>query len=94
MGVRDDLLPLDFADSSTVWDRIKKEKEYEDSPGGRLLTKAAIEVMQQLIPGRTLKRTPGHWHSVPARQRDGRHARRAARQLDQRIVVPGQMWAI
>jgi len=57
MGVRDDLLPLDFADSSTVWDRIK-EKEYADSPGGRLLTKAAIEVMQQLIPGRTLDGLP------------------------------------
>ncbi len=24
MGVRDDLLPLDFADSSTVWDRITR----------------------------------------------------------------------
>ena len=49
MGVRDDLLPLDFADSSTVWDRITA-KEYSRSPGGTLLTKSAIEVMRQLIP--------------------------------------------
>ena len=57
MGVRDGLLPLDFADSSTVWDRITK-KEYAKSPGGTLLTKAAIEVMQQLIPGRALDGLP------------------------------------
>ena len=40
-----------------MWDRIK-EKEYADSPGGRLLTKAAIDVMQQLIPARTLDGLP------------------------------------
>ncbi len=57
MGVRDDLLPLDYADSSTVWDRIMA-KEYAPSPGGTLLTKHAIEVMQQLIPGRLLNGLP------------------------------------
>ncbi len=57
MGVRDDLLPLDFADSSTVWDRITA-KEYGRSPGGTLLTKSAIEVMRQLIPGGWLDGLP------------------------------------
>ncbi|MET0663487.1 MAG: oxygenase MpaB family protein [Ilumatobacteraceae bacterium] len=57
MGVRDDLLPLDFADSSTVWDRITA-KEYGSSPGGTLLTRHAIEVMRQLIPGRWLDGLP------------------------------------
>jgi len=57
MGVRDDLLPLDYADSSTVWDQITK-KEYAASPGGKCLTKAAIQVMQQLIPGRALDGLP------------------------------------
>ncbi len=57
MGVRDDLLPLDFADSSTVWDRITA-KEYGRSPGGTLLTQSAIEVMRQLIPGRWLDGLP------------------------------------
>jgi hypothetical protein len=51
MGVREDLLPLDFADSATVWDRITA-KEYARSAGGTLLTKSAIDVMRQLIPGR------------------------------------------
>ena len=57
MGVRDDLLPLDFADSSTVWDRITA-KEYARSAGGTLLTKSAVEVMRQLIPGRWLDGLP------------------------------------
>lgn len=57
MGVRDDLLPLDFADSSTVWDRITA-KEYGASEGGTLLTRHAIEVMRQLIPGRWLDGLP------------------------------------
>ncbi len=57
MGVRDELLPLDFADSSTVWDRIT-QKEYGSSVGGTLLTRHAIEVMQQLIPGRWLDGLP------------------------------------
>jgi len=57
MGVRDDLLPLDYADSSTIWDRITK-KEYAKSPGGTKLTEAAIDVMQQLIPGRALDGLP------------------------------------
>jgi ER-bound oxygenase mpaB/B'/Rubber oxygenase, catalytic domain len=57
MGVRDDLLPLDYTDSSTVWDRITA-KEYGSSVGGTLLTRHAIEVMRQLIPGRWLDGLP------------------------------------
>ena len=57
MGVRDDLLPLDYATSGAVWDRIMA-KEYGRSPGGTLLTQHAIEVMQQLLPGRLLKGLP------------------------------------
>ena len=51
MGIRDDLLPLDFADSQTVWNSIKC-LEYAPSDEGAELTTAAIEVMQKLIPGR------------------------------------------
>ena len=52
MGVRDDLLPLDFADSAVVWDRIVDKECQVPSPEGRQLTAAAIDVMQRLVPGR------------------------------------------
>ena len=51
MGIRDDLLPLDFADSQTVWNSIKRT-QYKWCPEGDALTKAAIVVMQKLLPGR------------------------------------------
>ena len=51
MGIRDDLLPLDFADSQTVWNSIK-HLEYAPCDEGAQLTVAAVEVMQKLIPGR------------------------------------------
>jgi hypothetical protein len=49
MGIDDDLLPLDFADSTKVWNTIKA-KEYGPSPEGKELTAHAIEVMQALVP--------------------------------------------
>jgi hypothetical protein len=51
MGIRDDLLPLNFADSQTVWNSIKRT-QYAACPEGAALTRAAIEVMQRLLPGR------------------------------------------
>ena len=48
MGIRSDLLPLDWADSQEVWNRIKA-REYDASPAGRELTAAAIECIQDLI---------------------------------------------
>lgn len=57
MGVRGDLLPLSYADSATVWEAIK-DHQYDDSLEGQELTAAAIEVMQNLIPGRFINGLP------------------------------------
>ncbi len=57
MGIRDDLLPLDFADSTTVFRRIQ-EHTYAPSPAGAQLTAAAIEVMQELIGLKVLRGLP------------------------------------
>jgi hypothetical protein len=48
MGIRADLLPLDWADSQAVWSHIKR-RAYAQSDAGRELTAAAIECMQDLI---------------------------------------------
>lgn len=57
MGVRDDLLPLNFTDSQTVWNSIKRT-EYASCQEGRDLTAAAIVVMQRLLPGRLVAGLP------------------------------------
>jgi hypothetical protein len=51
MGIRDDVLPIDHATSVAVWRRIQ-EREYAHSEQGVELTQAALDVMQQLLPGR------------------------------------------
>ena len=48
LGIRADLLPLDWADSVAIWEQIKA-RAYEQSDAGRELTAAAIECMQDLI---------------------------------------------
>lgn len=57
MGIRDDLLPLDFNDSSIVFARIR-QRAYARSEAGALLTAAAIEVMQELLRLRVLRGIP------------------------------------
>jgi len=57
MGVRGDLLPLNYADSAAIWQAIK-DKEYDESPEGVALTAAAINVMRDLIPGRFVDGLP------------------------------------
>lgn len=48
MGIRSDLLPLDWADSRAVWEHIKS-RTYAQSGAGQELTNSAIECMQDLI---------------------------------------------
>ncbi len=48
LGIRSDLLPLDWADSEAVWGHIKA-RAYGQSDAGRELTAAAIECMRDLI---------------------------------------------
>lgn len=57
MGLRDDLLPLDRADAEVVFARIKR-RAYRESDAGRVLTAAAIEVMQDLLGLRALRGFP------------------------------------
>ncbi len=57
MGIREDLLPLDFDDSSAVFARIQR-RAYAPSPAGAQLTSAAIEVMQELLGLRVLRGLP------------------------------------
>ena len=57
MGIRDDLLPLDVADATEVFARIRA-RAYGESPAGRHLTAAAIEVMQDLLGLRLLRGLP------------------------------------
>ncbi|MFM2078183.1 MAG: hypothetical protein RJA49_2073 [Actinomycetota bacterium] len=58
LGIRPDLLPLDFDQSQAVWERIK-EREYASSEQGVLLTNAAIEALRTLIPSKA-------FHGFPA----------------------------
>ena len=48
LGIRSDLLPLDWADSEAIWGHIKA-RAYAESDAGRELTTAAIECMRDLI---------------------------------------------
>ncbi len=48
LGIRSDLLPLDWTDSQAIWGHIKT-RAYGESAAGRELTAAAIECMQDLI---------------------------------------------
>ena len=48
LGIRSDLLPLDWADSEAIWEHIKA-RAYAESDAGRELTAAAIECMRDLI---------------------------------------------
>ncbi len=48
LGIRSDLLPLDWADSEAIWGNIKA-RAYAESDAGRELTAAAIECMRDLI---------------------------------------------
>lgn len=48
IGVREDLLPLSWKDSKTLWD-IRRRREYGPTPEGRELTAAAIECMRELF---------------------------------------------
>jgi hypothetical protein len=48
LGIRSDLLPLDWADSQAIWEHIKS-RAYAQSDAGRELTAAAIECMRDLI---------------------------------------------
>lgn len=57
MGIRDDLLPLDRTDAQVVFERIQR-RAYDASDAGRLLTAAAIEVMQDLLGVRLLRGFP------------------------------------
>jgi hypothetical protein len=55
IGIRDDLLPLSWEDSTTLWDQ-RRRREYGPTPEGRELTTAAIECMQELF---AFTRLPG-----------------------------------
>ncbi len=57
MGIREDLLPLNFNDSEIVFARIRR-RAYARSDAGELLTAAAIEVMQELLRLRVLRGVP------------------------------------
>ena len=48
LGIRSDLLPLNWSDSEDIWGHIKA-RAYAESDAGRELTGAAIECMRDLI---------------------------------------------
>lgn len=48
IGIREDLLPLSWKDSETLWDE-RRRREYGPTPEGKELTQAAIECMQELF---------------------------------------------
>ncbi len=48
LGIRSDLLPLNWADSEAIWGHIKA-RAYAESNAGKELTAAAIECMRDLI---------------------------------------------
>jgi hypothetical protein len=57
MGIRDDLLPLSYADATTLWDEHRR-REYGPTEEGRALTAAAIECMRTLFGFRRLPGLP------------------------------------
>jgi hypothetical protein len=48
LGILDELLPLSWKDSRTLWEQ-RRRREYGPTPEGRELTAAAIECMQDLF---------------------------------------------
>jgi hypothetical protein len=57
IGIRTDLLPLDWAGSKSIWERLKV-RAYAPSDAGRELTAAAIDCMQDLIRSKRLRGLP------------------------------------
>jgi len=57
LGIRNGLLPLDWADSKLVWERLKK-LEYAPSDAGRELTSAALACIQDLIGTKRFRGLP------------------------------------
>jgi hypothetical protein len=57
IGIRDDLLPLDWSDSEALWDKICG-REYAPSDAGRELTSAAILCMQELLVSKRFRGLP------------------------------------
>ncbi|MBV8463363.1 MAG: DUF2236 domain-containing protein, partial [Acidimicrobiales bacterium] len=49
MGIIDELLPLSWEDSRTLWDQRRAGTEYAPTPEGKALTAAAIECMRELF---------------------------------------------
>ena len=85
LGIRSDLLPLDWADSVAIWEHIKA-RAYAQSDAGRELTAAAIECMQDLIRIGPLGGLAGGRHPPLSRRPDGRPAGGSQGRLDALVL--------
>jgi hypothetical protein len=59
IGILDEILPLSWPDSLSLWEDRRK-REYKDTPQGRELTQAAIDAMNELFA------LPRHLQRLPA----------------------------
>jgi hypothetical protein len=76
MGVREELLPANFAEGRALSDRIA-ERCFEACPEGQMMTRALLEMMAEMVPGTALDGGTGAVRPPLRRRRRRRHARRA-----------------
>jgi len=71
MGVRDELLPANYAEGRALSDRIG-ERCFEACPEGQMMTRALLEMMAELVPGSALDGVPAQFvrHFVGERVAD------------------------
>lgn len=53
LGIREELLPNDAADADALSQRIR-QRQWEESPEGREMTEALLEMLERSVPGRLL----------------------------------------
>lgn len=71
MGVRDELLPANYAEGRALSDRIG-DRCFEACPEGQMMTRALLEMMAELVPGSALDGVPAQFvrHFVGERVAD------------------------
>ena len=60
MGVRDELLPGDFAAGEVLSDRIG-ERNFEACPEGQMMTRALLDMMAAMVPGTVFDEVPAQF---------------------------------
>ena len=60
MGVRDELLPANFAEGRVLADRIG-DRNFEACPEGQMMTRALLDMMAEMVPGSAFDGVPAQF---------------------------------